>query len=429
MNIHVVQQGETINSIAESYGVSLNRLIQENELKNPDRLVTGETIVITYPEKIYTVKDGDTLESISNDNDIPVMQLVRNNPYLIEREYIYPGETLVISYSLKDKVSTIGYTLPFINQTILRKTLPYLTYLFVYNYRLTVSGDVVSFYDDTEIIEASKAYGVVPIMLVTTLTEQGTQNIQEAYEILLSEEIQDQLIDNILQIMELKGYYGFNMTFLYLTENSEELYNNFTRRVSRRLSNEGYLVFVTVDPGVSVTENVNEFVEINYSIIGNEVDGISFTNYVWGTNIKPPSPVSSITNIRVFLDYVSTMVPPEKIHVGLQIIAYDWEIPYVAGFSKANSLTVEGAIDLARDVGAVIQFDEISQSPYFEYIRNVGGSPRQHVVWFIDARTVNSVVSLILENQYRGPGVWNIMSYYAQLWLVINSQFEIEKLI
>ena len=323
MNIHVVQQDETINSIAENYQVSVSRLIRENELDDPDYLVPGQTIVITYPNRVYTVKEGDSLEIIADKTGVTVLQLLRNNAFLAEREYIYPGESLVVSYEYKGVLTTFGYTLPFVNSTILRKSLPYLTYLFIYNHRLAISGDVVTFYDDSDIIKTSREYGTAPIMLVTTLTEQGAENVQAAYEILLNENLQDQLIDNILRILDSKGYYGLCMTFLYLTETSQSLYDNFTKKVSRRLSSEGYLVFVTVDPNISVISNNLQFPRVDYSVIGSEVNGISILSYVWGTNEKPPSPVSSISNLSEYLNYVSTMVPSERITAGLQILSFN----------------------------------------------------------------------------------------------------------
>lgn len=57
MDIHVVQPGETIYSIAEKYSVSATRLIQDNGLIEPNNLVVGQTIVIVYPEQVYTVQE------------------------------------------------------------------------------------------------------------------------------------------------------------------------------------------------------------------------------------------------------------------------------------------------------------------------------------------------------------------------------------
>lgn len=46
MNIHVVQPGDNLNSIASQYNISVNRIIQDNGLENPNTLVVGQSIVI-----------------------------------------------------------------------------------------------------------------------------------------------------------------------------------------------------------------------------------------------------------------------------------------------------------------------------------------------------------------------------------------------
>ena len=101
MIIHVVQAGETINSIADQYGITSARLIQDNGLIPQDGLVPGQTIVIVYPKQVYIVKEGDTLAGIAAENGISLIQLLQNNPFLSNRQYIYPGEELVIRYNDK----------------------------------------------------------------------------------------------------------------------------------------------------------------------------------------------------------------------------------------------------------------------------------------------------------------------------------------
>lgn len=46
MDIYVVQNGDTINSIADKFGISVERLISDNGIINPSTLVVGQTIVI-----------------------------------------------------------------------------------------------------------------------------------------------------------------------------------------------------------------------------------------------------------------------------------------------------------------------------------------------------------------------------------------------
>jgi spore germination protein len=430
MQIHVVQQGETIQTIADYYGVPVARLILDNGLEVPEALVPGQSLVIAFPETIYTVKEGDTLQNIADVNGVTLMQLYRNNPFLSEREYIYPGETLVIQYNTRGKITTHGNTVPFINKDTLRKTLPYLTYLSILNYTATREGEITTYYDDTEVIQLAKEYGVMPLMLLTTLTIKGEANIEITYEILLNEDLQNKQIENVLNILKLKGYYGVNISFEYINVTNLYLYESYFSRMFNRLSKEGYLVFATVNFNITVsTENVISFERVNYSVLNQLVQNIIFMNYQWATSINPPSPISSIHNIDIFLNYVSNYISPLKEIVGIATIGYDWELPFSAGISNVYSLTPERAVVLARNVGAIIRFDEISQTPFFNYTVTSEGNQIAHIVWFIDARTIQALLDLAVKYQLHGIGIWNITIYNSQLWLIINSQFEIEKVL
>jgi spore germination protein len=46
VRIHVVRPGESVYSIGQFYGVSPQKIISDNELENPNRLVIGQTLVI-----------------------------------------------------------------------------------------------------------------------------------------------------------------------------------------------------------------------------------------------------------------------------------------------------------------------------------------------------------------------------------------------
>jgi spore germination protein len=426
MLIHVVRSGETIQSIADYYGMPLTRLILDNGLDNRDQLVTGQSIVIANPEITYTVKQGDTLIDIANSYNITPMQIMRNNPYLMEREYIYPGETLVIRYLKKKKITTHGNTVPYINKETLKKTLLYLTYLSVLNYTATEEGNIITYYDDTDIIQITKEYGVMPLMLLTTLSIKGEANIGIAYEILLNETFQDKQINNILSILKTKGYYGINISLEYINVSNLKLYETYFSKIEKRLSAEGYLVFVTINTNISNVNNEIKFERVDYSILNQIAHNIIFMDYQWATNINPPSPISSINNINTFLEYISKNILLNNIIIGLATIGYDWELPYSAGLSDVHSLTQEGAVALARNVGAVIEFDEKSQTPFYRYSMD---GKIANIVWFIDARSINSLLDLILKYNLHGTSIFNITIYNPQLWLIINSQYDIEKIL
>src|SRR5699024_6323286 len=98
-------------------------------LINPHSLVVGQTLVILKPKETYTILPGDTLEAIVENSGISLMQLIRNNPFLYDREFIYPGERLVIKYDTIKDIEFNGYSSSHISQDTLNRALPYLTYI------------------------------------------------------------------------------------------------------------------------------------------------------------------------------------------------------------------------------------------------------------------------------------------------------------
>jgi spore germination protein len=428
MLIHIVQAGESIETIAQMYSIPMDELIRNNGLTSL-QLAVGQAIVIAYPEQVYTVQEGDTLAGIAESHNTTLIQLLRNNPYLSDRENIYPGETLVISYdNNKGKLTTNGYANSYINMDTLRSTLPFLTYLSIFGYRINATGEITDI-NDREIIRTAKSYGVAPIMMVSTLSEQGVGDVDTAYRLLYDKDIQNTMINNTIRILRTKGYYGVNLSYLFLNESTREAYEELTENIVNRLKNEGYTLSITISPLLTIENNKIVYAQLDYTKFGELADNIMVMNYNWGYYYWPPAPIASVSSIREFLDYLTTQIPGDKLSIGIPLLGYLWELPYVIGISKANSLTIDSAITLAKDIGVVIQFDEVSQTPYYTFTDERSGVPRQYSVWFIDVRSVDAFTKLVPEYGLAGIGLWNIMYFASRIWLVINSQYQIETIL
>ncbi|MFA9375479.1 MAG: LysM peptidoglycan-binding domain-containing protein [Lachnotalea sp.] len=427
MIIHVVQKEETVASIAKLYDVTVDSIILANELIPTLSLVIGQTIVITFPEQTYTVLLGDTLLSIANSHGVSSLQLLRNNPYLANRKYLYPGETIVISYNNSNgKIAINGYSNVFINNDVFIKTLPFLTYLSILGNRIIAGGKIVEI-EDTTLIQTAKNFGVTPLMILSTLSVGGEENVEAVYNVLNNEDLMDQLIDTLILILKKKGYYGVNLTYQLLNNATLSAYETFNSKAYNKLKKEGLAFFITISPNTIFTADRISFERIDYRKILLESDGVVVLNYLWGTYLGPPAPLSSISKINEFLDYLIPQTQPDKLIIGMPLIAYDWELPYSIGLSKANSLTIDNALTLARQFGSIIQFDEVSQTPFFTYDESMNNIAKNHIVWFVDARSIDALLNLITKRNLNGSGIWNIMSYNPQLWLVTNTQYEIQK--
>jgi beta-lactamase class A len=85
---YLIQPGDTLSAIASNTGVSLERLVGVNSIKNPDLIIAGQTLSLTGAPLAtgdasggskYTVKSGDTLWGISVTTGTSFDELVKVN--------------------------------------------------------------------------------------------------------------------------------------------------------------------------------------------------------------------------------------------------------------------------------------------------------------------------------------------------------------
>ena len=225
MIIHVVEPGDSLYKIGQEYGVSPYRLAIDNGIEYNSTLVIGQTIVVQFPTVVHTVKQGESLYTIAKQYGVSVISLYQNNPQLNGRSTIMPGEQLIITYD-QEKLGSFevnGYGEPSISDDLLRKTLPYLTYVTPFTYGLTQSGSLVML-NDNHMIDIAKEYDTAPLMHLSTLTEKGNFDSARASIVLNNQMIQDKLIDEIIENMNDKGYYGLDVDFEFINKQDAEKY-------------------------------------------------------------------------------------------------------------------------------------------------------------------------------------------------------------
>lgn len=107
---YTVQPGDTLASIAQRYGVSVEDIIKTSRLRDPDRLAVGDMLLIPSKEpaatpqpgssaaptgRRYTVQAGDTLVSIAERFGVSAAAIIRASK-LSNPDRLAIGDTLVI---------------------------------------------------------------------------------------------------------------------------------------------------------------------------------------------------------------------------------------------------------------------------------------------------------------------------------------------
>ena len=377
--------------------------------------------------EIYVVKEGDSVDRIADSYGISAASIIFNNQLV----YPYPlavGQALLLSVGNASSGSypafVNGYAYPYIQQEVLDDTLPYLTSLSVFSYGFTTEGDILPpQIDDTFMIRSALSEGVMPILTLTPLGPDGNFNNLLVSAVVNNEEAKSNLLSNLLTTLTEKDFQGVNIDFEYILPEDRVPFADFVADTREFLSPYGYPVSVALVPKTSDSQSGLLYEGKDYRLLGEAADSVLLMTYEWGYTYGPPMAVAPINKVREVVDYAVTRIDPSKIDLGIPNYGYDWTLPYVRGSSRARTISNLEAVQIAIDAGVAIQFDETAMSPHFQYEKD----GLIHEVWFEDVRSSQEKFSLMPLYSLRGMGYWQIMRFFRPNWLLLQDTFQIIK--
>lgn len=470
MIIHAVENGDSLWRIAQRYGADINQIILLNQLNNPDVVVIGQALVIPEPNKEYVVQPGDNLWNIANRHGVRVQDLAEKNN-IANPALIFIGQMLLLpftNYTVQagdslwkianqfgvsvseiaeangienPSLISVGMTLAIpsplrpvkeINAYITRTNAEgarevntlgsHFTYLSPFTRTIQTDGNLTDL-DDAAVLQAAAAQNISPLLVVTNFVG-GSFDSDLAATFLRNPGIQDTFIENLLEQMRAKGYLGVNFDFEYVYPEDKENYNAFLRKVVGRLRPEGFSVSTALAPKVREDQQGLLYEAHDYEAHGDIVDFVVLMTYEWGWSGGRPWAIAPINKVREVLDYAVTVIPRDKILMGMPLYGREWEIPWVQG-TYARTVNPQEAIQLAATYGVPIQYNEEYQSPFFRYTDENG---QQHEVWFEDARSVQAKYDTLEEYGLRGASYWVLGSPFPQNWPALQRNFKVKKM-
>ncbi len=402
MFIYEIERGDTLYNIAKSYNVSVDDIAKLNNIDSNETLVVGQAIVIPQDYIRYSVARGDSLYRIARRYGVTIDDILAVNPD-ITGTIIYPNQIINIPYnaiSPRDVVVN-AYMLPGISTESLNSALPYLDYLSIFSYEVMPDGSLREVMDE-RYIDIALNRGIKPLMVVTNINSNGFSS-ETAHQLFTNPTSTANFIQNVISVMNEKGYYGLNVDFEYLYPEDKDNYINFLRMLSTVLKQNGYILAVAVAPKESANQVGLLYEAHDYKTIGEIADIVIIMTYEWGYLYGEPQAISPANRIENVISYAVTDIPSDKILLGVSNYAYDWTLPYVSG-TPAMYLSNMQALNLARNKGSFIMFDSKAQSPYFTYYNNGA----KHIVWFEDVRSLLAKLNIVEKYNLLGISYWNI---------------------
>lgn len=375
MEIYVVSSGDTVDSIADAFGVSVDSVIYDNQLVYPYALAIGQALLITFP-----------------------------------------GETS----PAKPSIRSGGYAYTYISPWVLAQTLPFLTELFIFSYGFTPEGNLLlPPLDDYWMIQSALEQRARPILTLTPLDASGQFNNNLISSVVQNESYKRNLIGQLLDTLQSKGFAGVDVDFEFIQRDDRDAFTAFVRDLAETLRPYGYTTAVALAPKTSADQPGLLYEGKDYAALGAVADSVLLMTYEWGYKYGPNMAVAPLNAVRNVVEYAVTEIPPSKIHLGIPNYGYDWPLPFQRGITEAVTIGNVEAVQIAIQNNAAIQFDETAMSPYFRY--TLDGT--RHEVWFEDVRGISAKLNLIKEFGLSGADYWQIMRWWRANWLLFSEQF------
>ena len=424
MEIYVVRSGDTLYGIARRFAASAEEIAFANQLQNPELLSVGQALVIPTSERRHTVRRGETLYGIARSYGVSPERLIAANPQITNPNLIYPGMIIRIPSGMQNlgEILVNGYITDASDSTM-TATLPYLSFLSPFSYRSDLAGNLTPTFNVN--LSLSEEYRTANLMTVTNLRAQGGFSSEIAHAIFTDQNVQDRFLGNVETVLGQGGYYGVNVDFEYVYPFDRESYNQFLQRLTDRMHTLGYIVVTALAPKISDNQQGLLYSAHDYAFHGCTADYVVLMTYEWGYTYGPAMAVAPVNMVRRVLNYATEVMPAGKILLGVPNYGYNWTLPFVQG-TAAQPITNIGAVTLAGQVRAAIQYDETAQAPFFQYY---DGNGRQHEVWFEDARSLRAKYALVNEYGLGGISYWNLNNLFRTNFLVLESMYSVEKVL
>lgn len=285
-------------------------------------------------------------------------------------------------------------------------------------YRLDANGAVVQDpaygrqLEDLTLVRSWQADGKKVIPSLYNLID-GTWNAQTVSTVINNPTLTQTHINNIVNLVESKGYDGIDIDYESLNANDRAAFSNFIAQLAQALHAKGKLLTIAVHPKESEPGNWYGPQAQDWKALGGSVDELRVMVYDYHWETSPPGAIAPISWVDSIIGFAVTQVPSEKVIHGSGTFGYNW-----VG-SRATSDVWKKMVATAQTNNAPINWNDTEKAPWYKYILN----GINHEVWFENAQSLG--YKLDVSNKYNVGGIhlWRIGGEDPELWNTIRYKF------
>jgi spore germination protein YaaH len=206
---------------------------------------------------------------------------------------------------------------------------------------------------------------------------------------------------------------GIELDFENLYHRDKAAFSNFVRCLAESLHSRGKILVVILQPKTNDAHGRDGPGAEDYAAIGQTADKVKVMAYDYHWNNSAAGSIAPACWVEQVLAYTVSKVAACKVVLGVPAYGYDW-----VG-SKGRGITFQHAVYTAWVYGAKIIVDA-QNGPHYTYIDAKG---IRHEVWFEDAVSVATLLSLVNKYGVSGVAIWRLGGEDTNIYTAIRAIF------
>ena len=291
----------------------------------------------------------------------------------------------------------VGYYVDYDRRSLdsLRLRSPHLDQVVSFSYGATPDGQING--RDPEILKGVTA-APKKVILFGNLTD-GKFSRDTASAILRDPAVQERYLRLLLEKVAQQKAGGVQLDFEGVAPEDRSRFTSFVQRLAEELHRRGLTLSLAVPAKVRDDPRSGWAGAFDYAALGQAVDQLFIMAYDEHYRGGEPGPVASLPWTEKAIRFAISVVPTQKILLGIPLYGYDWAAP---GQGRAYGIKVLQA-RLAQQ-GAEIRWDPVFGENVAAYRADDG----EHVAWFPDERSLEAKLALAQKYNLKGVALWRL---------------------
>ncbi|MFC3653485.1 glycosyl hydrolase family 18 protein [Dyella humi] len=252
---------------------------------------------------------------------------------------------------------------------------------------------------------------------------------RKGFHDLLHDEIAKQhMIESMLQQANEHGYDGYQFDFESISWTDRDAYTLLVKQTAEALHKHGLKLSIAVVPNGPGHAGEGQFSKwmwqywrgaYDLAALGKYADLVCLMTYDQHTRWTTPGPVDAMPWMLDQLKYALTLVPKEKLSLGIALYGYRWytgnpvrDDGTEASNISATYIDADESFPLAKEQKAVVQWDPVEHESWYYFYRD----GMREWVFMPDAHSFRDRYALVKQYDLEGFCAWVLGAEDPKVW-------------